>query len=82
MVGLVPTQAGQTNGSTAVAPKVFTALGLTTFYGSGEVEVRALQDVDFEIATGETVVLLVPSGGGKSRIEKNKTRRAAAELVW
>lgn len=51
-----------------MASKVFTAQGLTKVYGSGEVEVRALQDVDFEIAAGEIVVLLGPSGSGKSTL--------------
>jgi putative ABC transport system ATP-binding protein len=51
-----------------VASKVFTAKGLTKIYGSGEVEVRALQDVDFDITAGEIVVLLGPSGSGKSTL--------------
>lgn len=51
-----------------MVPKVFTAKGLTKIYGSGEVEVRALQDVDFDIAAGEIVVLLGPSGSGKSTL--------------
>lgn len=51
-----------------MASKVFTAKGLTKIYGSGEVEVRALQDVDFDITAGEIVVLLGPSGSGKSTL--------------
>lgn len=51
-----------------MASKVFRAQGLTKIYGSGEVEVRALQDVDFEIAAGEIAVLLGPSGSGKSTL--------------
>lgn len=51
-----------------MAPKVFTAQGLTKVYGSGDVEVRALRDVDFDIAAGEIVVLLGPSGSGKSTL--------------
>jgi len=49
-----------------VAPEVITALGSTRIYGSGEIELRALQDVDFDIEAGETVVLLAPSGCGRS----------------
>ena len=47
---------------------VFTALGLTKTYGSGEAEVRALVDVDLEIRRGEFVVLIGASGSGKSTL--------------
>jgi len=47
---------------------VFTAKGLTKTYTSGEVEVRALRDLDLEIWAGEVVVLLGPSGSGKSTL--------------
>jgi putative ABC transport system ATP-binding protein len=63
-------------------PRVFEARGLTKVYAMGEVPVHALRGIDFDLRASEFVVLLGPSGSGKSRIEKNKTRRAAAELVW
>ena len=37
-------------------------------YGSGDVEVRALHDVDLDIRRSEFIVLLGPSGSGKSTL--------------
>jgi len=47
---------------------VFHVRGLAKTYGSGEVEVRALHDVDLDVAKGEFIVLLGPSGSGKSTL--------------
>ena len=47
---------------------VFSAHGLTKTYRTGEVEVRALCDVDLDVWRGEFVVLLGPSGSGKSTL--------------
>ena len=47
---------------------VFQARHLTKTYGSGEVEVHALRDVDLELYEREFVVLLGPSGSGKSTL--------------
>ena len=45
---------------------IFTAQSLTKTYVSGEVKVHALRGVDFDISAGEVIVLLGPSGSGKS----------------
>ena len=49
-------------------PAVFVARGLCKRYGSGEVVVRALRDVDLVVRRGEFIVLLGPSGSGKSTL--------------
>jgi putative ABC transport system ATP-binding protein len=51
-----------------MADSIFTAIGLTKTYTSGEVQILALQGVDLEILAGEVVVLLGPSGSGKSTL--------------
>ena len=44
------------------------ARGLSKVYRSGDIEIRALQEVDFTLYERELVVLLGPSGSGKSTL--------------
>jgi putative ABC transport system ATP-binding protein len=46
----------------------FSTRGLAKVYRTGEVEVWALRGVDLDLLEGELVVLLGPSGGGKSTL--------------
>ena len=47
---------------------VFRARGLAKSYHMGDVEVRALHDVDLDLYAGELLVILGPSGSGKSTL--------------
>ena len=51
-----------------IAQPAFIARGVSKIYRMGEVEVRALTDVDLELYDGELVVLLGASGSGKSTL--------------
>ena len=41
---------------------------MTKIYRMGEVEIRAADGIDFEIMKGEFVVIVGPSGPGKSTV--------------
>jgi len=52
----------------AAPPPALQAWALCKSYGTGEVAVHALRDVDLEIPERELLVLLGPSGSGKSTL--------------
>jgi ABC-type lipoprotein export system ATPase subunit len=47
---------------------LLSACGLRKEYGKGDGLVRAVRDVDLDVATGETVAVMGPSGCGKSTL--------------
>jgi putative ABC transport system ATP-binding protein len=55
-------------GDRARSETVFEARGVTKVYDMGEVQVHALRGVDLELYAGEMIVVLGPSGGGKSTL--------------
>jgi putative ABC transport system ATP-binding protein len=58
----------QPTDSVANTLPVFAARGVTKVYEMGEIRVEALRGVDFDLAPGEFVVLLGPSGSGESTL--------------
>jgi putative ABC transport system ATP-binding protein len=63
---------------------VLRTLGLEKEYGQGEGLVRALDGVDLEVASGETLAVMGPSGSGKSTLLHllGGLERPSAGEVW
>ena len=58
---------------------VFSVREVTKVYPMGEVEVRALDGVDLDLRAGEFVVILGPSGSGKSALLARAMQDVPAE---
>lgn len=48
--------------------KILKVSGLTKLYGTGQNQVKALNDVNIELEKGEIVIIMGPSGSGKSTL--------------
>lgn len=50
------------------APAMVEAIGVTRVYGSGSVEVKALDGIDLVVERGELIAVMGPSGSGKTTL--------------
>ena len=48
--------------------KVLEACNLVKYYGKGENQVRAVDNVSFKVKEGDFIAIVGPSGGGKSTL--------------
>jgi putative ABC transport system ATP-binding protein len=67
-MGTTFSPAANVSAALAAGTPVFRMRGVSKIYGSGDVQVQALKDVDLDLYEAEFVVLLGASGGGKSTL--------------
>ena len=53
---------------TSTTPPILSARGVTKTYRTGTVEVPALREVDLDVAAGELLTIMGPSGNGKTTL--------------
>lgn len=56
------------NSSEKTAPAYVSLKNVSKIYGSGDVEIRAVDGISFDIRKGEFVVIVGPSGAGKTTV--------------
>ena len=61
-------EAQRSNGRASGGRTIYRLAGATKSYGSGDVAVRAVDEIDLVIAEGDFTVIIGPSGSGKSTL--------------
>jgi energy-coupling factor transporter ATP-binding protein EcfA2 len=80
VASLPATSEASAGGITRALP-IFEARGLTKVYQMDEVRVRALRGVDMDLYHGEFMVLLGPSGSGKSSLTARENVALVTEIA-
>ena len=54
---------------------------VSKIYQMGEVEIREVDNISFEISKGEFVVVVGPSGAGKTTVDRKSTRLNSSHII-